>query len=132
MKDRWGSATGGEKRDGCYWFDGGEFVTSTYYRDRLHSWVARFNEEKIADRWFGQSWTRLRPEIDYAKYSGLDDVEGAGKGAGQGGAFRHPLGEKKELGSEYDVALRISPFGNDLLLELAKQAIVEERLGQRD
>jgi len=132
LKDRSAILPAGLHPDGCYWFDRGQFVTSTYFRDRLHPWVGRFNEERLADRWFGQSWTQLRPEIDYAPFSGPAEQPGAGSGAGQGRVFPHPLGEKKQLGSEYYSALANSPFGNDLLLDLAERAIVEEQLGQRD
>ena len=132
LKDRSALLPAGKKPDGCYWFDRGQFVTSTYYGERLHPWVAKFNEEKVADRWFGQSWERLRPDLDYVKYSGPDDVVGEGKGVNQGRVFPHPLGEKKELGSEYYAALANSPFGNQLLLELACRAIADEKLGQRD
>src|SRR5207248_1588594 len=40
LKDRSALLPAGSKPDGCYWFDKGLFVTSTYYRDRLHPWVA--------------------------------------------------------------------------------------------
>jgi predicted AlkP superfamily pyrophosphatase or phosphodiesterase len=136
LKDRSAILPCGRKPDGCYWFDQGQLVTSTYYGGRLHPWVSRFNEEKFADQWQGKSWDRLRPELDYAKHSGADDVEGEGPGAGkfQGRIFPHPMNGKvvKPLAKEYYDAVAMSPYGNELLLELAKRAVVEERLGQRD
>src|SRR5262249_13976331 len=38
MKDRGAILPGGKRPDACYWFDpaDGQFVTSTYYRDRVH------------------------------------------------------------------------------------------------
>ncbi|MFL5338643.1 MAG: alkaline phosphatase family protein [Gemmataceae bacterium] len=132
LKDRSALLPCGQKPDGCYWFDRGQFVTSTYYRDRLHPWVTKFNDEKVSDRWFGQTWRRLRPDLDYIKYSGPDDVVGEGKGFNQGRVFPHPMGQQAEIGSEYYAALACSPFGNELLLELARRAVVDEKLGQRD
>jgi hypothetical protein len=132
LKDRSALLPAGAKPDGCYWFDKGTFVTSTYFRDRLHPWVATFNAEKSFDRWFGKTWDRFKPDLDYVRYSGLDDVVGEGKGAAQGRTFPHPMGAKTTLGNEYYAALVNSPFGNQMLLELACRAIVEERLGQRD
>jgi len=32
----------------------GDFVTSTYYRDALHPWVAAYNKARPADAWVGQ------------------------------------------------------------------------------
>src|SRR5262249_54929832 len=55
MKDRGAVLPGGRKADACYWFDpsGGLFVTSTYYRDRVHPWVEEYNAGRPADRYFG-------------------------------------------------------------------------------
>ena len=132
LKDRSALLPSGANPDGCYWFDKGTFVTSTYYRDRLHPWVAAFDAGKTYDRWYGQAWGKLKADLDYARFSGADDVDGEGKGAGQGRTFPHPMGVKKTLGSEYYNALANSPFGNQMLLDLACRAIIEEKLGQRD
>jgi hypothetical protein len=135
LKDRGAVLPGGQHPDACYWFDttDGLFATSTWYRDRPHPWVAAFNEGRPADRWYGQAWTRLRTDLDYEKYSGPDDAPGEGKGASQGIIFPHPTdGGPKKLRSNYYNALYNSPFGNELLLELAKQAIDAEKLGARD
>jgi Type I phosphodiesterase / nucleotide pyrophosphatase len=132
LKDRSALLPVGQRPDGCYWFEKGLFCTSTYYGDRLHPWVAKFNAEHSFDRWYGRSWDRLRPQVDYARYSGPDQVVGEGKGANQGVAFPHPMGTAKKLGSEYYTALANSPFGNEMLLELACRAIDAEKLGQRD
>ena len=72
LKDRSSVLPGGRKADACYWFDDriGQFVTSTFYRERPHPWVTEFNETHPADRWFGKQWTKLRKDIDYARFSG--------------------------------------------------------------
>jgi hypothetical protein len=119
----------------CCWFSTsiGQFVSSTYYGDRLPTWVTEFNRQRPADRWFGRSWERLRPDLDYARLAGPDDVLGEGIGIKQGRTFPHPLkGGQEKIGRPYYEALLNSPFGNELLLELAKRAIDAEKLGQRD
>jgi hypothetical protein len=135
FKDRGAALSGGRRPDACYWFDSadGLFVTSTYYRDQPHAWVADYNAGRPADRWFGKEWTRLDPRLDYEKYSGKDDAPGEGKGSAQGVTFPHPFdGGPKKSQAVYLEALYDSPFGNDLLLELAVRAIDAERLGRRD
>src|SRR5262249_48877149 len=135
LKDRSAALPGGRRPDACYWFSttSGSFVTSTYYRARLHPWVAKYNATRPADRWFGKPWTRLTSDLDYAKYSGPDDVAGEGKGYDQGRTFPHPMGKSaKKPGKEYYNALYVTPFGNDLLLGLVKEAVVAEGLGTRD
>lgn len=135
FKDRSAVLPGGKRPDACYWFEtaAGTFVTSTYYRDRLHAWVEAFNRERPADAYFTRTWEKLRPELDYARYSGPDDQSGEGTGVAQGRTFPHPLngGGTEPGGSSYE-ALYNSPFGNDLLLALARKAIDAEQLGQRD
>jgi predicted AlkP superfamily pyrophosphatase or phosphodiesterase len=132
LKDRSAILPVGRKPDGAYWFERGQFVTSTYYRDRVHPWVAKFNESKLCDKWFGQKWERLRSDVDYVKFGGPDHALGGGKGYGQGLSFPHSFGLGKQIDKEYYEALATSPFGNDMLLDLARQAIVEEKLGQRN
>ena len=130
LKDRSAILTTGKRPDGAYWFTG-RFVTSTYYDDHLQPWVEEFNASKAADRWFGQKWERFRPDLDYAAWSGPDDVKGEGRGTGQGRTFPHPLtGGKEKIGKEYYNALANSPFGNELVWELAEKCILAEELGK--
>jgi hypothetical protein len=135
FKDRSAVLPGGRRPDACYWLDtaNGEFVTSTYYRDTPHRWVTEFNRSGAADTWMGKSWTRLREDLDYAKYSGPDDAPGEGTLL-FGRTFPHALGGKGviKIKAAYYGALYNSPFGNDLLLELAKKAIAAEKLGTRE
>jgi hypothetical protein len=135
LKDRGAILLGGAKVDGCYWFDGrtGTFVTSSYYRDGLHPWAARFNRERVADRWFGKPWERLRGDVDYEKYSGPDDVIGEDNPYRLGRTFPHPMtGGLPAPGKDYYRALTWSPFGNDLMWELARRCAEAEKLGQGD
>ena len=111
----------------------GLFVTSTFYRDTPHSWVDEFNKQRPADKYFDKDWTKLRADLDYEKYSTADDVVDEGTGFKQGRIFPHPMtGGLDKPGENYFEALTLSPFGNEVLLELAKRAIDAEQLGQRD
>jgi predicted AlkP superfamily pyrophosphatase or phosphodiesterase len=131
IKDRSAILLAALRAQFCYWFDSntGQFKTSRYYRDEPHAWVTAFNKAKPADRWLGTSWDRLRPELDYERHSGPDEVAAEGIGFAQGQTFPHPFkGEKPNL--VYYEAVTNSPHGNTLLLELAKVAITQEKLGQ--
>jgi hypothetical protein len=134
-KDRSAVLPAGQHPDACYWFEPatGNMVTSVWYREAVHPWVAEFNAARVADRWFNHDWTRLRPGLDYALHAGPDDVAGEGKGVGQGRTFPHPMtGGGWRVGKEYYNALYTSPFGNEMLLDLVKRAIDAEQLGLRD
>jgi hypothetical protein len=135
FKDRSALLPVGPKADGAYWLDStdGMIVTSTFFRDAVHPWVAEFNKARVADRWFEKTWDRLRPDLDYAKLNGPDLVIGEGKGTRQGQTFPHPTdGGLKRPGKAYYDALYNSPFGNDFLLELVKAAVAAEKLGRHE
>jgi predicted AlkP superfamily pyrophosphatase or phosphodiesterase len=135
FKDRSALLPVGKGADAAYWLDSadGMIVTSSFYRDSPHPWVAELNKERVADRWFDKTWERLRPDLDYAKYSGPDEVAGEGKGIKQGLTFPHPMnGGLKRPGKAYYDALFNSPFGNDFLLELVRRAVVAEQLGRHE
>jgi predicted AlkP superfamily pyrophosphatase or phosphodiesterase len=135
IKDRSAILLAALRATACYWFSTqlGLFVTSTFYRDTPHDWVEEFNRQRPADRYFGKDWTKLRPDLDYVAYSGPDDVACEGTGYMQGRTFPHPTtGGIRKPGPDYYYAMLNSPFGNELLLDLAKRAIDAERLGQRD
>jgi hypothetical protein len=135
LKDRSAVLPAGRKSDASYWFDDriGQFVTSTFYADKPHSWVNDFNAGKPADRWFGTPWLRLRTDLDYAKFSGPDDVaaEGTGVARKQGRVFPHPMnaGLGKPDRDYWDTVVT-SPFGNQLLLEFAVRVMTAENLGR--
>jgi predicted AlkP superfamily pyrophosphatase or phosphodiesterase len=135
FKDRSAILPVGKSGDAVYWLDSadGMIVTSTCYRDSVHPWVAEFNKARVPDQWFGKEWVRLRPDLDYEKFSGPDKVEGEGTGYKQGVVFPHPTdGGLKKPGRYYYEALLNSPFGNEMLLELVRRAVVAEKLGQHD
>jgi hypothetical protein len=137
LKDRSAILPTGQKPNACYWFDApsGQFITSTYYRDTAHAWVAEYNRSGAADRWFGRAWTRLRDDLDYVRHAGPDDAPGESTGAlrRQGKVFPHPMNAGlSKPGREYYETLEASPFGNDLILDVAVRAIEAEQLGRDD
>ena len=111
MKDRSAILPLGRSADAAYWFDNtsGNFVTSTFYLTEAPAWVSRFNARRMTDGYAGTRWT----------------FTGAPEGA--------PAGRDlpTELGLRLNEAVYTSPYGNDVLLAFARDALVEERLGQR-
>jgi Type I phosphodiesterase / nucleotide pyrophosphatase len=142
LKDRSGILPSGKKPDGVYWFTD-KFVTSTYYAEALPDWVSDFNKNGKADSYFGKTWERVNPNLDYAKLAGPDKQDGESTGVGQGGEFPHPMfggttkdkvpyADIKAGENKYYEALANSPYGNELLLDFAKACIKEEGLGKDD
>jgi hypothetical protein len=111
-------------------------MTTTYYRDRPHPWLAEFDRGRPADQWFGKEWAHLNPKLDYVRYSGPARGPGCATGWLQKRTFPHPttggldrLKKERYANRDYYGAVFTSPFGNELLLELAKKAIDAEALG---
>jgi hypothetical protein len=132
FKDRSAVLLGGAKADACYWFDvrTGNFVTSTYYRDRVHPWVDTFNRDRSADAWYGKAWTPLDPKLNYRK---LSLPKGSKEEPEDDGIFERKLRAiTKTPNFIYYRTLYATPFGNELLLQLAKRAIEAEGLGKRE
>jgi predicted AlkP superfamily pyrophosphatase or phosphodiesterase len=123
----------GRRANAAYWFSNntGNFVSSTYYFERLPGWVERFNASRMADKFFGARWDRLLPEAEYQKRAGADappweDIDTA-KDTNK---FPHVItGGSTAPGKVFYDALDYSPFTNELVLAFAKQAIVNEGLG---
>lgn len=109
LKDRSAILPSGHAADAAYWWDSksGNFVSSTYYFDALPTWVTKFNDRRTPDTRAGSSWTLLS-----APSTVLHRMPGAAGG---------PL---------FD-AVYGSPFGNELLVAFAEDALTNERLGQR-
>jgi len=122
IKDRSAILLAAIKAQICCWIERSDFVTSDFYDDR-HRWVNRFNSSKNFDSWIGQPWQHLRSDLDYLKIAGPDDVRFEADGRKQGKTFPHPTPNAG--------AVENSPFGSQVLLDFAKSAIVEEKLGQR-
>lgn len=135
LKDRGAVLLGGKNPTGAYCFDSrdGLFHTSSYYREAAHPWVEQFNAGEHVLRWSGKTWDRLGAPEDYDRLAGPDDVPGEGIGADVNSrVFPHPLPEHTKNARGYFRALEQSPFGNELIWALAREAIVHEGLGKQD
>ena len=113
----------------AYWFSkaSGEFVTSTYYLDRYPDWVQAFNAQNPAQQFAGSQWRLLNEHSTYARID-ADDREWETDVAGFGRTFPHDYGDGSS--KYFTTWLTLSPAGDELVLEFAKQALVHEQLGQ--
>jgi predicted AlkP superfamily pyrophosphatase or phosphodiesterase len=115
----------------AYWFSkaSGEFVTSTYYLDQYPSWVVEFNERKPAQAFANTSWSLLLDQDSYL-FGGSDDREWETDVGGFGKVFPHYYGDGSS--PYFTTWLTLSPAGDRLVLDFAKQALINESLGGDD
>lgn len=131
IKDRGAVLPAGHTPDGAYWYDGttGKFITSTYYKAALPIWVDQFNALNLSDKYLNQEWKTILP-IDQYKESGPDDSPYESKLKGkERSVFPYNLKELRKQNGEFDL-LTQTPFGNDLLTEMAKATFTGEAMGK--
>lgn len=107
LKDRAAVLSTGHTGSGAYWYNTGTgtFVTSRYYREQLPDWVTAFNQKRGGASYYGKEW------------------KAGGKVLGRLGPF-----DGKPDGRFFG-ELRYSPFGNDLVVDLARELVAQEKLG---
>ena len=133
LKNRAAILPAGRMANAAYWLSSqtGDFISSTYYFERLPEWVTRFNSQRPSDKFFGAKWERLLPAAEYERRAGPDDTpweRGDGK---LSYTFPHVMtGGLSKPGPEFYDALAYSPFTNDVLVDFAEQALNNERLGE--
>lgn len=124
-----------------YWLSGqaGRFVTSSYYRESYPDWLTRFNAEELPRYLERDVWEcGVRPEhralarADAAAYEGdqvhttFPHVRGEESSPGQ-----RPVAREAEA-REKAAWLYSSPSSEEALFHLAREAVRELALGQRD
>ena len=137
VKDRSAILPAGRHANAAYWFSplSGNMISSTFYFPSLPAWVSDFNQKRPADKFFGKSWERLLPESEYLKRAGVDAPpwEVVGSASGDTNVFPHKItGNLSAPGAQFYSALDFTPFSNDLLVEFAEAALLNEKLGQDD
>lgn len=130
MKDRGAILPAGHHPTGAYWFmgkDEGNFVTSTYYTDRLPSWVQEFNAKKLADDYLAQGWKKLKPDDAYNEsYIDNNPYEAPFSGTARP-AF--PYDFSRVTDNRYNL-IKATPHGASISVDFAIAAIEGESMGE--
>lgn len=132
-KDRAAILLGGARPDVAVWYDHtiGQFVGGAYLNRPTPGWVGEVNLSQAASPVFGQSWDRLRKDLDYARIAGPDDSPHEDVAPGIGGTFPRRLGDGLPgPDAAWFHAFSYSPPSTTALFELAKRALEHEELGR--
>ena len=128
VKDR-GAITLAGHAGAAYWFSksGGRMVTSTVYEDDYPDWVDAWNGKGVPASYAGKSW-ELGAKPEAYLFGDADDQAWEVDFPGYGRTFPHPYGSPD--GKYFTTLLTISPAGDEIVLDFAKDLIVAENLGQ--
>jgi predicted AlkP superfamily pyrophosphatase or phosphodiesterase len=128
LKDRGAILPAGHFADWAFWYaKTGEFISSSFYGEKLPIWVTDFNSQKNYLPYIDKGWGLLKPIATYNE-SLPDDNPYEGKLYKKMPFF--PYNMKEMLAKNDPSILRTSPYGNDIVADFAKKAIENEQLGK--
>jgi len=130
IKDRGSVLPAGHLADAAYWYDGetGNWISSTYYMQKLPDWVVSFNNKKLGDKYLEKKWETLYPIETYTESLPDDQPYKLPYKGEDKNRFPHDLPKiKAAIGYE---ALRKSPFGNSYTIDFATEILKQYSLGK--
>lgn len=131
LKDRGAIMPAGHTANAAYWFDGdsGNWITSSFYMDKLPDWLVQFNKKQPALAYLKQKWEPLLPIDQYTESLADENTyEGFFKGLTQS-VFPYDLPKLMEKNGGQHL-IKATPFGNSLTKDIAIAAMTGEELGK--
>lgn len=129
LKDRGAILPAGHFANAAYWMDDatGKWISSTYYMQELPKWVSDFNNRGLVDKYLRGDWKPLYPINTYTQsIADYNPYESRFKGID---TTIFPVYTSKLASQIGPVLIKTTPFGNTISLDLAKEAIRQEKLG---
>ena len=130
IKDRGAILPAGHSANAAYWYDKktGSFISSSYYMNDLPNWVATFNERKLTDSFLKIGWDISLPSSTYLQYCTADKNNYESKPFGKE-MTEFPYNLSQFAGQDYNKIIS-TPYGNNLTFEMAKAALINEKMGK--
>eukprot|EP01136_Pigoraptor_vietnamica_P024828 Opistho-1_new@78202 len=130
LKDRGSILPAGHSANAAYWYESrsGNFITSNYYMNQLPEWVNNFNNRKLVDSMYSIGWNTSLPKEIYPQYATTDVKDYESKPFGKD-ATGFPYDLSKYVGKDFS-KISSTPYGNTLTAEMAKAAVLAEKLGK--
>lgn len=132
LKDRGAIIPAGHAANGAFWYDSksGKFISSTYYGKTLPIWLTNYNNTKKIDSFYKVGWNLSLPTSAYESICDVDQNEYESSPFGKD-AKGLPYNLSQYIGKDYG-KISSTPFGNNLVLEVATQTLINEKMGLDD
>ena len=130
LKDRAAILPAGHTANAAYWFDAatGRWISSTYYMKERPGWVEAYNKTNPVARLLSQGWNTMYPIEQYTQST--DDDTRYEKPFVKGQAPVMPVKTAELLKTEGYGVIRNTPYGNTMTLQMAEEALKNEKMGQ--
>lgn len=130
LKDRGAILPVGRSANAAFWFDSrkGKWVSSTYYQ-MDSSLLEKFNQRDFKAEFMAEDWT-LTHDLESYSESRADNSIAYEAPHYNGGRVSFPYDSKKLFEHRKFDALKATPFGNQMTIDLAQFLIEEESLGK--
>lgn len=127
LKDRGAILPAGHFADAAYWNVDGNWVSSSFYMKELPKYIQDFNKADWTGKYLDGEWDTLYPMDSYMNYVGDDNryEEKFNKQI----AITFPIDLKAATKANGREVIKSTPFGNSLTLQLAKEIINRENMG---
>ena len=132
LKDRGAIIPAGHAADGAFWYDSksGNFISSTYYGKSLPTWLTNYNNAKKVDSFYKLGWSLSLPASVYEAYCDNDQNDYESKPFGKE-VNGFPYNLNSYIGKDYG-KVSSTPYGNNLVLDIATQTLINEKMGLDD
>jgi predicted AlkP superfamily pyrophosphatase or phosphodiesterase len=132
LKDRGAIIPAGHAADGAFWYDSksGNFISSTYYGKTLPTWLTNYNNAKKVDSFYKLGWSLSLPVSVYEANCDNDQNEYESKPFGKE-VNGFPYNLISYIGKDYG-KVSSTPYGNNLVLDIATQTLINEKMGLDD
>ncbi len=132
IKDRGAILPAGHMADGAFWFNTktGDFISSSFYLNELPEWIKKFNRNRLPDKYLSQNLNLLLDEkyyrINPSDESPYEEDELYSGRTSFPYSFNNVPSDRKYVVFQY------TPYANQILVDLAKEVIINEKLSKSD
>ena len=134
IKDRAAILPVGHTANAAYWYDAGnknQWITSSYYMEKLPDWVKEFNSNNKADNYLNETWETLYDIKTYTHSIADNNIYENNLNGKEKPVFPKDLKKLREQNDNFSL-IKTIPAGNSYTLDFAKAAINGEKLGQSE